>query len=72
MSELGNYNTTINELALKLHYHPNYLRHLAAMGKIPAIKRCRMWMFDENEVFKYLQAETEKNVGGDSSISSLV
>lgn len=63
---------TTAELAAKLRYHPVYVRHLAATGKLPAVKRGRAWLFDEVEVLRYLHVETEKNASGDSQESSLL
>lgn len=47
------------DAAEKLQYNVNYLNQLAKAGKIPAVKRGRVWMFDMDVVQKYLE---EKNV----------
>ena len=46
-------------IAEKLGYNMQYLNQLAKAGKIPAVKRGRIWLFDEEAVDKFLQ---EKNV----------
>ena len=46
-------------IAEKLGYNLQYLNQLAKAGKIPAMKRGRIWIFDEQAVEKHLQ---EKNV----------
>lgn len=50
---------TSEVMATKLSYHVVYLRELASKGKIPAIKRGRAWMFDEEEVLAFLQKQTK-------------
>ncbi len=56
------YNLTAEELALKLGYTVQYVRQLAASGKIPGVKRIRQWMFNEEEVFEVLKSQTEQHV----------
>lgn len=61
---LTRYNLTAEEIAEKLGYNVQYVRTLAASGKLPAIKRFRQWLFDEQEVFEALRQETEKATDG--------
>jgi len=58
------YNLNSVELAQKLGYHPQYVRYLASMGRLPAIKRGRMWMFCEDEVFEFFRSKTTPLVKG--------
>lgn len=74
---LTGYTLTASEIAKKLHYHPQYVRFLASQGKLPALKRGRMWLFNEIEVFKFLKAgspnesaRNESENAGDDSILS--
>ncbi len=41
---------TVKGLALKFKYTEYWIRELARIGKIPAIKRGRRWLFDEERV----------------------
>ena len=41
---------TVKGLALVLGYSEYWIRELAREGKIPAIRRGRMWLFDEEKV----------------------
>lgn len=71
-SDLDRYNLTTAALAAKIQYHPQYVRFLAASGKLPAIKRGRAWLFCADEVFQHLKLETEKNVNGSSEGDNLL
>lgn len=50
---------TSDVMAAKLGYHVQYLRDLARLEKIPAVKRGRAWLFDEVEVAKFLETQTK-------------
>ena len=41
---------TVKGLALKLKYSEYWIRELARSGKIPATRRGRIWLFDEEKV----------------------
>ncbi len=41
---------TVKGLAIKLNYTEYWIRKLAREGKIPATRRGRMWLFDEEKV----------------------
>lgn len=41
---------TVKELVLVLKYSEYWIRELAREGKIPAIRRGRIWLFDEEKV----------------------
>lgn len=66
--QLGNnlekYNTTTEEIAKILGYHIQYVRFLAASGKLPAVKRGRAWRFDQAEVLAFLKQQTSKATNG--------
>jgi excisionase family DNA binding protein len=47
------------KMAEKLGYNAQYLSKLALAGKIPAVKRGRVWLFDEDKVQEFL---AKKNV----------
>jgi hypothetical protein len=43
--------------------HPSRLKMLAATGKIPAYKPTHKWLFDPDEVIKYIkQTRPHKNI----------
>jgi excisionase family DNA binding protein len=42
-------------IAEKLGYNLQYVNQLAKAGKIPALKRGRIWLFDESAVEKHFQ-----------------
>lgn len=46
------------DIAKKLGYHVQYVRFLAAGGKIPALKRGRKWLFNEQEVLEFFKSQT--------------
>lgn len=60
---------TTEEIAKKLGYHPQYVRSLAAQGKIPAIKRFRKWLFDEAKVAEFFKSQTEVSIKGGKNAS---
>lgn len=70
--KLEQYNLTTAQIAAKLHYHPQHVRVLAIKKKLPALKRGRAWLFNEEQVLKHLQAEAEKNAGGNTDGSSIL
>ena len=41
---------TVKGLAVKLKYSEYWIRELARTGKIPAVRRGRRWLFDEEKV----------------------
>jgi len=51
---------TCDVIAKKLGYHIQYVRDLARLGKLPATKRGRAWLFNETEVVEYLQDQDKK------------
>ena len=58
------YTLDSKELAKKYGYHVNYVRFLAAGGKIPALKRGRKWLFCEAEVLAYFKTQTNDVLKG--------
>jgi len=72
------YTLTVNDISRKLKYHPQYVRFLASQGKLPALKRGRMWLFNESEVFNFLRNQinqesaangSDQDTGADSILS---
>lgn len=53
-----NYTLGTEEIAKKLGYHVQYVRFLAASSKIPALKRGRKWLFNEQEVLEFFKSQT--------------
>lgn len=68
MTQLSEYNLTVEDVCAKLGYTPQRVRTLAQEGKLPALKRFRRWMFCEAEIFSTLKnqspvAGSVKNTG---------
>lgn len=72
---LSGYTLTVSDIARKLQYHPQYVRFLASQNKLPALKRGRMWLFNETEVLNFLrsgkvESARHESAQGDDSILS--
>lgn len=50
------------ETARYLNYHPQTVRDLARLGKLPAIKRGQAWRFSKSELVAFLKAQTQAHV----------
>ena len=62
MSQIQNfqdYNLRVPQVAKLLGYHEQYVRYLAVHGKIPALKRGRLWLFSETEILQKFKRDTE-------------
>jgi excisionase family DNA binding protein len=55
----NHYNLRVPEVAKMLGYHEQYVRHLASIGSLPAIKRGRLWLFSEEEILEKYENETK-------------
>lgn len=60
-TSLDKYRLTTKDLAEKLGWNRNYIRRLAASGRLPAIKLLRKWQFCEEELLKFLKNEVERS-----------
>lgn len=49
-----------NEVAEIFKYHPERVRTLAREGKIPALKRGRVWLFEIEKLQAHFQNENQK------------
>ena len=45
-----NYTLSTSDVARIFGYHVQYVRFLTSTGRLPAIKRFREWMYDEQEI----------------------
>lgn len=59
VSPFTDYKLRVPDVARLLGYHEQYVRFLATHGRLPAIKRGRLWLFSEAEIFDRLQKETQ-------------
>jgi len=62
---LEDYTLTCQDVAEKLGYHVQYVRYIASKGKIPAIKRGRLWLFSEREILEYYKNKTKEAISSD-------
>jgi len=53
------YNLRVPDVARLLGYHEQYVRFLAVHGKLPAIKRGRLWLFSETEILEKFKRDTQ-------------
>ena len=67
MKSLDSYTLTVEDIAEKLGYSTQRVRTLAATGKIPALKRVRMWLFNEAEVLAALTELNPKSVADNNA-----
>ncbi len=56
------YTITAEEVAELLSYNIQYVRILARTGKLPALKRGRVWMFCEAEIWDFLERYTHEEI----------
>jgi len=52
------YNLRVPAVAKLLGYHEQYVRYLAVHGKLPAMKRGRLWLFSESEIMEKFKRDT--------------
>ena len=71
VSKFQDYNLRIPDVAKLLGYHEQYVRFMAAQGKLPGIKRGRIWLFNESEIFEKFKTDT-KNVANEDGASDLL
>ena len=64
---MSNPTLTVKGLAIKLGYTEYWIREMARSGKIPAIKRGSMWLFDEQAVKEALIKSNSYPVKKDSA-----
>lgn len=55
------YDMDVYQAADFLGYHVQTTRDLARLGKIPALKRRRAWLFSSKELSEFLEKETQKH-----------
>ncbi len=78
VSKFQDYNLRIPDVAKLLGYHEQYVRFMAAQGKLPGIKRGRIWLFNESEIFEKFKTDTKKfhdrrkNVANEDGASDLL
>jgi len=61
--KLAEFNLTAEDVCKILGYHdPSYVRDLARIGKIPAIKLGRRWKFCERQIMHYINEQTHKAI----------
>lgn len=53
------YNLRVPDVARLLGYHEQYVRFLAVHGRLPAIKRGRLWLFSETEILEKFKRDTQ-------------
>ena len=56
------YNMNAEEVAEVLRYNVQHVRILARTGMLPALKRGRVWMFCEEQLWDFLERNTENEV----------
>lgn len=77
-TKFQDYNLRISDVAKLLGYHEQYVRYMASQGKLPGIKRGRIWLFNESEIFEKIKTDTKtfrdrkKNVADEDRATDLL